>query len=223
MHRNSGERHFASCATRDPFIAMDPSIPGALHHIRVCLFHGRRFSLCFSRYFTMHRAHYRKPYDSILAENCRYLNLGTVHCLFYACITCFDNVPESLEFFSYVLTFTAQLVNQRKPYPSVLAENYRHFEISKWCIDDAMLPYVHRQCTCTCGVIFLYVSRTFSRAFIMHLCLLQTLCLFFGWELSPFESWNGAFFILSFAFRVSTMYPNLCIGQCICICTSGVS
>lgn len=38
MHRNSGERHFASCATRDPFIAMDPSIPGALHHILVCLF-----------------------------------------------------------------------------------------------------------------------------------------------------------------------------------------
>jgi hypothetical protein len=94
---------------------------------------------------------------------------------FNACITCFDNVPESLEFFSYVLTALINVPSRcnlsinAKPYPSVLAENYRHFEISKWCIDDVILPYVHRQCTCTCGVIFLYVSRTFSRACIMHL------------------------------------------------------
>ena len=120
----------------------------------------------FSRYFTMHRVHHRKPYDSVLAENCRYLKLGMVHCLFYACITCFDNVPESLECFSSVLTalikraFTMQLVNQRKPYTPlfwlriIAILKFRNGALMRLCcltcIDDLMLSYVHRQCTCTC-------------------------------------------------------------------------
>lgn len=239
----------------------------------------------FSRYFTMHRVHHRKPYDSVLAENCRYLKLGMVHCLFYACITCFDNVPESLEFFSYVLTALINVPSRcnlsinANPIPLfwlriIAILKFRNgalmmlccltcidnvpvhvelfscmfpalFHVPSLCIltianpiplwlrivailDSGMvhcscyaLPYVHRQCTCTSGILFLCVSRIFFTCLHYASCLLQTLCHFFGWELSPFEGRNGALFILSFAFRASTMYPNLCIGQC--ICTPGVS
>lgn len=162
MHRNSGERH---CIMRH---ARSIHRHGSFNSRCSLPLSPWSFSLCFCRYFAMHRVHYRKPYDSVLAENCQYLNLGMVYCLFYAGIACIDNVPESLEFFflcvyrTYKRASTIQLVHQRKPYSSVLTEKYRYFEISKWCIDDLMIPYVDRQCSCTSGMNFCVFPAFFT-------------------------------------------------------------
>ena len=191
----------ASCAMRDPFIAMDPSIPGTLHHIRVCLFHGPQFPSVFPLF------HHASSSSSQTLWLCFGWELSLfevgngalfILCLHYVLRQC-TRISGVLFLCAYRTYKTclhdATCQSTQTLYSSVLAENNRHFEISKWCIDEVMLPYVHRRsyAVLRASTMYLYLYMSYFPVCFPHFftCLhyaswqSQTLCLF-GWEWSPF-------------------------------------
>ena len=120
---------------------------------------------------------YCKLYASFLSGNCRHLNAGTLHCSSYP----LPSVRRQCTRISGVLFLCAYRTyktclhdatcqSTQTLYSSVLAENNRHFEISKWCIDEVMLPYVHRRsyAVLRASTMYLYLYMSYFPVCFPH-------------------------------------------------------